>query len=456
MEEILHDAVNRSLRYVANLKKRRVGPSVEAMERLEHFRKPLQDAPADPLDVLAELDEYGAEATVASTAGRYFGFVTGGVLPAALGANILAGVWDQNAVLEISSPVSSVLEEVCRKWLISIFSLPSDSAVGFVTGATMANFTGLAAARHAVLADSGWDVEAQGLFEAPPVRVIVGNEVHVSLLKALSMLGLGRDRVVRVPVDSQGRMIAGKLPEIGGPTIVCIQAGNVNTGAFDPAGEICAHAKDAGAWVHVDGAFGMWAAASPKFSFLAEGISNADSWATDAHKWLNVPYDSGLVFVREPRYLKAAMSTTAAYLIEGSRRDPCHYVPELSRRARGIEIWAALYSLGRSGLSSLIERTCGYADRMAKELRHAGFNVLNDVVLNQVLVSFGNPEVTRRVVSRIQKEGTCWCGGTEWQGKAAMRISISSWATDEDDIEKCTGTIIRIASEEANSREPAE
>ncbi|RJQ55328.1 MAG: aspartate aminotransferase family protein [Desulfobacteraceae bacterium] len=451
MEEILHDAVNRSLRYVANLKKRRVGPSVEAMERLEHFRKQLQDAPADPLAVLAELDEYGSDATVASTGGRYFGFVTGGVLPAALGANILAGVWDQNAVLEISSPVSSVLEEVCRKWLISIFSLPSDSAVGFVTGATMANFTGLAAARHAVLADSGWDVEAQGLFGAPPVTVIVGNEVHVSLLKALSMLGLGRDRVVRIPVDSQGRMIAGKLPGIGGPTIVCIQAGNVNTGAFDPAGEICALAKDAGAWVHVDGAFGMWAAASPKFSSLAEGISNADSWATDAHKWLNVPYDSGLVFVREPRNLRAAMSTTAAYLIEGSRRDPCQYVPELSRRARGIEIWAALCSLGRCGLSSLIERTCGYAARTAKELRHAGFNVLNDVVLNQVLVSFGNPEVTRRVVSCIQKEGTCWCGGTEWQGKAAMRISISSWATDEDDIEKCIETMIRIASEEADS-----
>jgi glutamate/tyrosine decarboxylase-like PLP-dependent enzyme len=328
-----------------------------------------------------------------------------------------------------------------------VLRLPSQTAIGFATGATMANFTGLAAARHALLEQQGWDVESRGLFGAPPIEVIVGEEVHVSLLKALSMLGLGRDRVVRIPVDEQGRMRAESIPPIDGPTIICIQAGNVNTGAFDPAQEICLKAKAGGAWVHVDGAFGLWAAAAPKISTLAKGFENADSWATDAHKWLNVPYDSGLVFVREARHLLAAMSSHAAYLIEGEKREPCHYVPEMSRRARGIEIWAALRSLGRTGLSDLIERCCKFAARFAEGMQNEGIQVLNEVVLNQVLVKFGDEKQTRRVIQRIQAEGTCWCGETNWQGHVAMRISVSSWATTGEDVEKSLAAILRIAAQ---------
>ena len=372
--------------------------------------------------------------------------------PATMAANMLAGVWDQNAVLETASPFASFIEEVCRKWLLSLLGLPSQAAAGFVTGATMANFTGLAAARHALLERQGWDVESRGLFGAPAIEVIVGEEVHVSLLKALSMLGLGRDRVVRVPVDDQGRMRADSIPPIDGPTVICIQAGNVNTGAFDPAAEICLKAKKSGAWVHVDGAFGLWAAAAPQKASLAKGVEGADSWATDAHKWLNVPYDSGLVLVREAQHLLAAMSSHAAYLIEGEKREPSHYVPEMSRRARGIEIWAALRSLGKRGLSDLIERCCGFAARFAEGLQNEGYQVLNEVALNQVLVKFGDEQQTRRIIKNIQDDGTCWCGETKWQGHVAMRISVSSWATTYDDVEKSLDAILRIAEQHAGDQ----
>jgi glutamate/tyrosine decarboxylase-like PLP-dependent enzyme len=315
----------------------------------------------------------------------------------------------------------------------------------------MANFTGLAAARHALLQAQGWDVEARGLFGAPPVTVIVGDEVHVSLLKALSLLGLGRKRVLRIPVDGQGRMIAANLPQIEGPTVVCLQAGNVNTGAFDPAEEIASRLEGTGAWIHVDGAFGLWAAASPSRRHLALGCERADSLATDAHKWLNVPYDSGLVIVREKRHLNAAMSASAAYLIEGETRDPHLFVPEMSRRARGIDIWAALRSLGRAGLAGLVDRCCEHAGHFAEALEAAGHQVLNEVVLNQVLVSFGTAELTRRVIARIQEDGTCWCGGTVWQGKTAMRISVSSWATTDRDVDRSVDAILRIAAEVQSS-----
>jgi glutamate/tyrosine decarboxylase-like PLP-dependent enzyme len=431
-----------------SLPTRRVSPSREALERLSLLDVPLQDQPMDPRDVLAELDEIGSPATMATTGGRYFGFVVGGSLPAAMAANMLAGAWDQNAA-RVLSPVAASIEDVCIKWLISLFGLPPNTGVGFVTGATMANFSGLAAARYALLAREGWDVGARGLFGAPPITVLVGKEVHVSVLKALSLLGLGRDRVVRVPVDGHGRMRADKLPKISGPTIVCIQAGNVNTGAFDPAGEICRVAKAFGAWVHVDGAFGLWALASPKLAHLATGVQEAHSWATDGHKWLNVPQDCGIAFVRDPEHLRAAMAATAAYLIEGEGREPYHYTPEMSRRARGIEVWAALRSLGRSGLADLVERTCSYASQFAEGLQAAGYEILNEVVLNQVLVSFGSADLTRRVIHRLQGEGTCWCGGTEWQGHVAMRISVSSWATTQEDVQRSLDAMLRIAAEEA-------
>jgi glutamate/tyrosine decarboxylase-like PLP-dependent enzyme len=362
-------------------------------------------------------------------------------------ANWLATAWDQNAGLPVLSPVASALEKVVLGWLLDILKLPATCGGGFVTCATMGNFSGLAAARHTLLAHQGWDVEAQGLFGAPPITVVVGDEVHVSALKALTMLGLGRDRVVRVPVDDQGRMRADALPSLTDSTIVCIQAGNVNTGAFDPAEEICAAARAAGAWVHVDGAFGMWAAAAPDRAHLVAGLENADSWATDAHKWLNVPYDSGLVFVRDASALKASLSASAAYLVQDEDRIPYHYTPEFSRRARGVEIWAALRSLGREGVADLIERTCQYATQFAQGLAAAGYQILNDVVSNQVLVSFGDAETTRRVIAGIQADGTCWCGGTVWQGHTAMRISVSSWATTETDVEHSLEAMLRVADE---------
>jgi glutamate/tyrosine decarboxylase-like PLP-dependent enzyme len=384
------------------------------------------------------------------TAGpRYFGFVVGGTLPAALAANWLASAWDQNAGLAVLSPTAARLEEVALRWLLDVLGLPPECGVGYVTCATQANFAGLAAARHTLLARQGWDVEAHGLFGAPPITVVVGDEVHVSVLKALTLLGLGRERVVRVPVDGQGRMRADALPPLDDRTILCLQAGNVNTGACDPAEAILPRAKAAGAWVHVDGAFGLWAASAPARAHLLKGYAEADSWATDAHKWLNVPYDCGLVFVREPQHLHAAMAVNAAYLAQGQAREPFHYTPDFSRRARGVEVWAALRSLGRAGLADLIERTCRHAARFAEGLRNAGYAVLNDVVLNQVLVSFGEAEKTRRVMAALQEEGTCWCGGTVWQGHTAMRISVSSWATTDEDVERSLEAMLRVAAEVA-------
>lgn len=448
MEKIIDSFSEIAKRYTRSIVNRRVFPSSEDIDNLSLFDIPLQTNPIDPLDVIKELDAVGSPGTVANTGNRYFGFVIGGSLPAPLGANLLAGVWDQNAGIEVTSPVSSCIESVCRKWLLDILNLPKQSEVGFVTGGTMANFTALAAARHALLSRVGWDVENDGLFNAPPIQVIVGEEVHVSLLKALSMLGFGRNRLIRVPVDNQGRIKPESIPRLSGPTLICIQAGNVNTGAFDPIGEICALSSMENAWVHVDGAFGLWAAASPKYRCLVKDIEKADSWATDAHKWLNVPYDSGLVFVKEKEYLVSSMSTTAAYLQLGSKREPYHYVPELSRRSRGVEIWAALRSLGKDGLSKLIESNCENAVLFANRLSSAGYQILNDVVLNQVLVSFGEPDITKAIVQKIQNDGTCWCGGTQWQGNTAMRISVSSWQTTKRDIEDSVEAIINIAKTE--------
>jgi glutamate/tyrosine decarboxylase-like PLP-dependent enzyme len=447
VKDLINNTADRAAKYLENVPDERVYPSLTALEELRRLSGQLQDQPLDPAEVIKELDEVGSPAAVKSAGGRYFGFVVGGSLPAALAANILAAAWDQNAGLEVSSPIGAELEKISQGWLVDLLDLPKDTALGFVTGATMANFTGLAAGRHSTLSAQGWDVEANGLFGAPPITVIVGDEVHVSVLKALSMLGLGRDRIVRVPVDGQGRMIAGQFPDIKGPTIVCLQAGNVNTGSFDPILEVASRFEGTGVWLHVDGAFGLWAAASPSKRHLTAGLTQSDSLATDAHKWLNIPYDSGLVFVREQKHLNAAMAASAAYLGKGDTRDPHLFVPEMSRRARGIEIWAALRSLGRSGLADLVDRCCAHAQRFAEAFEQAGHEVLNEVVLNQVLVSFGNPEVTRNVIERVQEDGTCWCGGTEWQGRTAMRVSVSSWATNDDDVTKSIDAILRIASE---------
>jgi glutamate/tyrosine decarboxylase-like PLP-dependent enzyme len=441
----LEAAATLGARYLDALPGRRVAPDASMLAALESLGGPVPERPAPPEDVLRLLDGAASPATVASAGPRYFGFVTGGSVPAALGANVLAAAWDQNAALEVMSPAAARLEETAGRWVLDLLRLPADAAVGFTSGATMGNFTALAAARQAVLAKAGWDVGERGLFGAPEITVVVGDEVHASALKALGLLGLGRSRVVRVPTDGQGRMRPDAFPDIAGPAIVCLQAGNVNTGAFDPFVPICEMAHAAGAWIHVDGAFGLWALAASARAHLAAGANIADSWATDAHKWLNVPYDSGLVIVRHRQALHAAMAATAAYLPEGEARDGMSFAPEMSRRARGVEVWAAIRSLGREGIADLVERCCRLAAAFAAGLSAAGFEILNDVVLNQVLVAFGDADRTRRVIAAVQRDGTCWCGGTTWHGRAAMRISVSSWATTDADIETSLAAIVRIA-----------
>jgi glutamate/tyrosine decarboxylase-like PLP-dependent enzyme len=446
MRELLENTAQRAISYLEGLDARSVAPAPEAVAKLATLNEALSEDATPPEQVVKLLDEVCSGATMAMAGPRFFGFVIGGSLPAALAANWLAGAWDQNTGLYNSTPATAQIEQVALNWLLELFNLPPDCGGAFVTGATMANFSALAAARHSVLERAGWNVEADGLIGAPPITVVVSEESHPTLFKSLGLLGLGRNRVVRVSADEQGRMRAGNLPLISGPTIICAQAGNVNTGAFDPLSEICERAHTAGAWVHVDGAFGLWATTAPSTIHLTNGLADADSWATDCHKWLNVPYDSGLALVRDADALRAAMSITADYLPTTSPfRNPSDFTPELSRRARGVEVWAALKSLGRKGVAELIERNCRQARRFAEGLQAAGFKVLNEVVLNQVLVAFGDAETTNRVISDIQREGTCWCGGTVWQGQTAMRISVSSWATTDADVELSLNAMLRAA-----------
>jgi len=445
MKEILTDASLRAIRYLEELDSRSVAPTSAAVAALKAFDEPFPAQSLAAADTLRLLDEVGSPATMAMAGRRFFGFVIGGSLPVTLAANWLAGAWDQNSALFRATPGTAYVEQVALRWLLEALGLPAGCSGAFVTGATVANLCALAAARHAVLARAGWAVEADGLFGAPPITVMVGEESHPSVIKSLGLLGLGRNRVVKVPVDGQGRMRLDDLPAISGPTIVCVQAGNVNTGAFDPIGEICQRVQPAGAWVHVDGAFGLWAAAAPSRAFLTIGMAAADSWATDAHKWLNVPYDSGLAFVRDPAALSAAMAITAEYLPTQSEfRNPADFTPELSRRARGVEVWAALRSLGREGLADLVERNCAQARRFATLLGAAGCEILNEVVLNQVLVAFGDADRTKRVIEGVQQDGTCWAGVTVWQGRTAMRISVSSWATTDADVDQSVAAILRV------------
>jgi glutamate/tyrosine decarboxylase-like PLP-dependent enzyme len=443
IRELLVEAANRAARYLEQLRLRHVRAEPAAVQRLmQALDGPLPVEPSRPGEILAFLDQQGSPATVASAGGRYFGFVTGGALPAAVAAQYLAAAWDQNCFSFVSSPAAACFESAALRWLKEALSFPASAEGALVTGVTLANFTCLAAARNRTLERHGWDVDREGLFGAPALTVVVGAEAHATIYKVLSMLGLGRERVLRVPADAQGRMRADRLPTVAAPAIVCLQAGNVNSGAFDPADELIGWAHRCNAWVHVDGAFGLWALASPEQASLARPFLAADSWALDAHKWLNVPYDSGVAIVREREALARAMSMSGDYLLPSGQRDAMNYTPDSSRRARAIEVWAALRSLGRSGLAELVSRNCRQARRIADGLEEGGAEVLNEVVLNQVVVAFGDDERTRQVTARIQDAGTCWCGGTTWRGRAAMRISVSSWATTAEDVERSIAAIL--------------
>jgi len=452
--DALKDLLGRTADYAAQfhgtLADRPVRGRATFDELVDALGGPLADEGAEDADVLAELVAAAEPGVVGTQTGRYFGFVIGSALPSSVAADWLATAWDQNAFSVTTSPAAAAVEEVAAGWLADLLGLPPGVASGFVTGAQGANTTALAAARHHVLAAAGWDVARDGLHGAPRIRVLAGEERHVTVDRALRLLGLGTAALEPVPADGQGRMRADVLRErLGsgaGPTIVCAQAGNVNTGAFDPIDELAGACAEAGAWLHVDGAFGLWAAASPRFRHLTAGCERADSWATDAHKWLNVPYDCGVVFCRHPASHGQAMAVAASYLQRAEGRSPSDWVPESSRRARGFAVWAALRALGRSGVADLVDRCCDHARTFADRLgAEPGVEILNDVVLNQVLVRFGDDETTREVVRRVQEGGVCWLGATDWQGRAAMRISVSSFRTTSEDVELSAAAILEAA-----------
>jgi glutamate/tyrosine decarboxylase-like PLP-dependent enzyme len=443
---LLADACQRALRYLGGVDRRRVAPAAAEVAALEALDFALPGPGRPGPEVLALLDEAGSPATVASAGPRYFGFVTGGALPVAQAAAWLTAAWDQNAGLRVMSPAAGRLDEVALRWVTELLGLPAGTGGAFVTGATMANATCLAAARDVVLTRHGWDAAGQGLVGAPPLTVVLGEQAHPTVRKALGLVGLGRDRAVVLPADAQGRIAPRSLPSLyAGPALVCLQAGNVNSGASDPFVPLLDWAREQGAWVHVDGAFGLWAAASPAVAGQVTGIGGADSWATDAHKWLNTTYDCGIALVRDPAALQRTMQAQAAYLPVAGDREPMNLSPQSSQRARGVEVWAVLATLGRDGVAELVGRTCRLARRFADGVRAEGGQVLNDVVLNQVVVGFGDPARTGEVITAVQSDGTCWCGPTSWRGRPAMRVSVSSWRTTEADIDASVAAIGRCA-----------
>ncbi len=425
-----------ALEYMRTIRERVVYPSARAIQGLDEFREDLPENPADPREILEMLHRAGSPATVAQTGGRYFGFVNGGVVPAAVAVKWLSDAWDQNAALHVISPVASVLESVCESWLTDLLGLPKGTAAGLVGGTSTATLCGLAAGRDEILRRLGWDVGAKGLFGAPELRVILGAQAHASVFKALSLLGLGRERVTVVPADDQGRLMADNMPRLDNRTLLILQAGNVSTGAFDPFTQVCGQARSAGAWVHVDGAFGLWAAASPKRRRLTEGIELADSWSADAHKTLNAPYDNGIVFCRDRESLTRAMRMSGSYIAYSENRDGMLYSPDMSRRARSVELWATLKSLGRNGAAALVDDLCDKAALFAEGLAREGFTIRNEVCFNQVLVSCESPEITTATLAGIQKSGECWCGGASWDNSPAIRVSVCSYMTTGEDIDR--------------------
>lgn len=443
---VLQDACRRADQYLDEIGMRRVAPSPESRSKLSAFDAPMPHEPGDPASTIALLDEVGSPATTATVGGRFFGLVVGGTLPAPLGARALASAWDQIVFNDVTSPVGTKLEKVASKWVLDILGLPETSSVGFVTGATMANFTCLAAARNTLLERQGWDVGKMGLWGAPPVRIVASRQVHVTVLKALRLLGFGTDRIEWVECDTQGRLIAEQLPDCDDKTLILTQAGNVNSGASDPVADIVAKAN--GAWVHVDGAFGLWAAASPRLKSQLLGYETADSWTTDGHKWLNTPYDCGIAICRHPTAIHNAMATQAPYLEIGGDVAPKDMVPEFSRGARGVEVWAALHSLGKAGVANLIDRSCAQARRFAAGLQDCGFEILNDVVLNQVVATLPDAEELSTDIARlVQESGEAWFGPTTWNGREAIRISVASWATVEADVDRTLRAIKKAVSD---------
>jgi glutamate/tyrosine decarboxylase-like PLP-dependent enzyme len=443
MRDLLHETADLAADFLESLPERPVMPAVDLEALRARMGGPVPEGPTEPHEVVAELASVGSDAAVAIPGGRYFGFVIGGAVPAALAADWLTSTWDQNAGLYVAGPAAAVAEEVAGAWLADLLRLPRATSFAFVTGTQMAHATALAAARNHVLHEVGWDVERDGLAGAPKIRVLAGAKVHSTLPRALRLIGLGTGSVVPVAVDDQGRMRPDGLREAlaaaGAPTIVCAQAGEVNTGSFDLFEPIADAAEEAGAWLHVDGAFGLWAAASPRFAHLTAGAERADSWSVDGHKWLNVPYDSGIALCARPEPHRRAMQVQAEYLVfadEGGPRNQMDWTPEFSRRGRGFTVYAAIRSLGRSGIAELVERCCDHAARFAREIPTTGAEVINEVVLNQVLFRFESDARTTEITRRVQESGEAWMSGTVWDDRQAIRLSVSNWQTSDDDIDR--------------------
>ena len=433
-KEIFNQAQSYAFKYADNALERNVFPTDEAIKNLEHFIEDLPTDVGETADILAKLHKYGSPGTTSQIGGRYFGFVTGGVLPAALAVRWLADFWDQNSALYAMSPISAKLESVVETWLIELLGLPKQTVAGFVSGSSLAIFCGLAAARYRILQNNNWDINKQGLNGAPKIRVVTGRQTHGTVVKAIALLGLGTDNIEWVDTDSQGRIISSCVPELDGSTIIILQAGQVSSGAFDPFDEICDRANQVQAWVHIDGAFGLWAAGTKRLCHLTRGIEKANSWSGDGHKTLNTPYDSGIVLCRDKAALTHALHTSGTYMTYSKNRDGMLYTPEMSRRARATELWASLKYLGKAGVDELVFGLHQRAVQMGNELSAAGFHVLNDVVFNQVLIAGDRDEATKIIMEQVQKSGECWAGGTTWNGRVAIRISICSWATTEEDI----------------------
>jgi glutamate/tyrosine decarboxylase-like PLP-dependent enzyme len=446
LKEIFKQAQSYAFDYADKALQRNVYPSDQAITELDMFVEELPENSGDAESILKQLHRYGSPASVAQTGGRYFGFVNGGILPVTLATKWLTDFWDQNTALQVMSPITAKLEEVCEHWLKQLFGLPESTVAGFVSGTSSAIFCGLAAARYRIYKNHQWDFNQQGHNGAPPIRIIAGRQTHGAVVKAIALLGFGLDNIEWVEADNQGRIIPKKMPTLDNSCIVLLQAGNVNSGSFDPFQQICDAANAVNAWVHIDGAFGLWAGGTVQLKHLTEGMEKAHSWSVDGHKTLNTPYDSGILLCRDQEALVTALQATGAYLTScySESRDGMLYTPEMSRRARAIELWAALKYLGRSGVDELVVGMHQRANEFAEQLKDAGFEILNDVVFNQVIVSPSDDEaITQSIMDAIQQSGECWVGGSLWDGKKVIRISVCSWVTTPEDISRSVQAFIQ-------------
>ena len=433
-KKIFEQAKDYAFLYADEATKRNVYPDEKALQNLSVFEEDLPENPSRTEAILEMLHTFGSPATVTQIGGRYYGLVNGGVVPAGLAAKWLNDFWDQNTPLYVTSPIVATLETVIEGWLKQLFRLPDKTVAGFVSGTSMAIMCGLVAARYRIYKRQGWDVNLQGLQNAPNLRIVAGKQAHGTVLKAVALLGLGINTIEWVETDDQGRMCPDKIPSLDENTLLILQAGNVNSGAFDNFNQICTSAKQHNAWVHIDGAFGLWAAASKDLKHLTDGIEKADSWSVDGHKTLNTPYDSGIVLCNDKDALVSALQATGSYIVYGKKRDGMLYTPEMSRRARAVELWASMKYLGRQGMDDLVSGLHERAKQFAEELAQNGFHILNDVVFNQVLVACDNDSETDEVLKNVQELRVCWCGGSQWMGKKVIRISVCSWATTSEDV----------------------